>query len=75
MEGYHVQKADIIWALTIGQKGFSNSFAKDVSETYKTMFPNSQIASSFQCGAGKIKYLTNRGYRPLYKGSVSTKNK
>ena len=74
MEGYHVWKADIIWALTIGQKDFSNNSAKDVSETYKTMFPDSQIASSFQCG-DKIKYLTNWGYRSLYKGSVSTRSK
>jgi len=73
MEGYHVQKADIIWALTIGQKDFSNNSAKDVSETYKTMFPDCQIASSFQCG-DKIKYLTNWGYRSVYKESVSTRN-
>ena len=47
MEGYHVQKADIMWALTIGQKDFSNNSAKDVSETYKTIFSDSQIAISF----------------------------
>jgi len=58
MESYHVRKADIIWALTIGQKGLSNNSAKDVSETYKTMLLDSQISSTFQCG-DKIKYLTN----------------
>jgi len=51
-------EADIIWALTIG-KFFSNNSATDVSETFKTIFPDSQNASSFQCGADKIKYLTN----------------
>ena len=53
-------EADIIWALTIG-KFFSNNSATDVSETFKTIFPDSQIASSFQCGADKIKYLINWG--------------
>ena len=68
-----MQKADITWALTIGQKDFSNNSAKDVSEAYKTTFPDCQIASSFQCG-DKIKYLTNWGYRSVYKESVSTRN-
>ena len=58
MEGCHVRKAEIIWALTIAHKDFSSKSAKDISETFKTMFPDSQIAISFQCGGGKIKYLT-----------------
>ena len=40
---------------------FSNNSATDVSETCKSIFPDSQIVSSCQCGADKIKYLTNWG--------------
>ena len=54
MEGCHVRKAEITWALTIAQKDFSNNSAKDISETFRIMFPSSQIASSFQCGACRV---------------------
>ena len=67
MEGCRVRKAEIIWALTMAQKDFSNNSAMDISETFRTMFPDSQIASSFQCGADKIKYLTNWGIAPYIK--------
>ena len=67
MESCHVRKAEIIWAMTIAQKDFSNNSAKDISETFRAMFPDGQIASRFQCGADKINYLTNWGIDPFIK--------
>ena len=74
MEGCHLRKAEIICVVTIGKNDFSNNSAKDIIEAFKTMFPDSHIVSSFQCGADKIKYLTNWGYHYLYKRSVSTQS-
>ena len=63
-------KQKYFWAVTIGQNDFSNNSAKDIIETLKLCF----LTRNFQCGADKIKYMTNWGYRSLYKGSVSTRS-
>ena len=48
-------------------RGFSNNCAKDKHSVFETMFPDSAIASSFQLGPDKLKYMTNREIAPYVK--------
>ena len=48
-------------------RGFSNNCAKDIHSVFETMFPDSTIASSFQLGPDKLKYMTNWGIAPYVK--------
>ena len=59
-----IVKPEIIWTLFSVARGFSNNSAKDIHSTFETMFPDSAIASSFQLGPDKLKYITNWGIAP-----------
>ena len=58
-------KAEIVWSLFTVTRGFSNNSAKDLNATLEKMFPDSTIASEFQLGPDKLKYLTNWGLAPF----------
>ena len=47
--------------------GYSNSSCCDNADLFQHMFPESQIAKSFQMGPIKIKYLINFGIAPYCK--------
>ena len=59
-----VVKAEIVWTLFSVARGFSDNSGKDIHSTFETMFPDSAIASSFQVGPDKFKYMTNWGIAP-----------
>ena len=52
-------KACIIWTLTSVMKDFSNRSGDDLHKVFRAMFTDSTIASNFQLGKDKLKYLTN----------------
>ena len=58
-------KAEIVWTLFAVTQGFSNNSAKDLNATLEKMSPGSTIASEFQLGPDKLKYLTNWGLAPF----------
>ena len=60
------QKAEIIWALKVVCSSFSNNSCFDVNQVFKSMFPDSEIAKSFQLGADKLKYVINFGIAPYF---------
>ena len=62
-----VLKSEIIWTFFAVTKGYSNNSANDLNETFGVMFPDSSIASNFQLGKDKLKYLTNWGLAPYIK--------
>ena len=62
-----VVKEEIIWTLSSVARGFSNNSAIDIYSTFETMLPDSTIASSFQMGSDKLKYMTNWGIAPYVK--------
>ena len=60
-------KACIIWTLTSVMKDFSNRSGDDLHKVFRAMFTDSTIASNFQLGKDKLKYLTNWGLAPYFK--------
>ena len=62
-----VLKSEIIWTFYMVSKGLSNNSAVHLNETFRKMFPDSSIASSFQLSKDKAKYLTNYGLAPYIK--------
>ena len=62
-----VLKSEIIWTFFAVTKGYSNNSANDLNETFGVIFPDSSIASNFQLGKDKLKYLTNWGLAPYIK--------
>ena len=62
-----VVKEEIIWTLSSVARGFSNNSAINIYSTFETMLPDSTIASSFQMGSDKLKYMTNWGIAPYVK--------
>ena len=61
------QKADIVWAIKVVCSSYSNNSCFDVSQVFKCMFPDSEIAKSFELGADKLKYVINFGLAPYFK--------
>ena len=60
-------KAEIIWTLETIMKDCSNNSNKDKDKVFQAMFPDSQTAAHFSCGADKTKCLTNWGIGPWVK--------
>ena len=61
------QKAEIVWAIKVVCSGYSNNSCFDVSQVFKCMLPDSEIAKSFELGADKLKYVINFGLAPYFK--------
>lgn len=66
-------KAEILWTLKTVKSHYSFNSCSDVSDTFKTMFPDSAIARQFSCGERKCSYLCNFGLAPYIK-NVLTRN-
>ena len=60
------QKAEIVWAIKVVCSSYSNNSCFDVSQVFKCMFPDSEIAKSFELGADKLKYVINFGLAPYF---------
>jgi hypothetical protein len=56
-----VTKAETIWTLRTVTKHLSANSNSDISEILKMMFPNSEVAQSFTCGADKTAYIAKFG--------------
>ena len=63
-------KAEILWTLKSLSAGYSNNSCSDNAGLFQHMFPDSEIAKSFQVGPSKIKYLTNFDVAPYYKSAL-----
>ena len=55
------RKAEIVWALKCVVYDYSASSAEDISNLFKTLFSDSQIATEFQMSCNKLTYLINFG--------------
>ena len=53
-----VSQAEILWALKSVQNAFSYKDSDDVSELFRTMFPDSKIAQKFSIQHSKMSYVT-----------------
>ena len=59
--------AEIIWALKSVNSGYSNNSNSDMKDTFRAMFPDSNIAKNYQMGANKLQYMVNWGIAPYFK--------
>ena len=61
-------KSEIIRTPKCITSGYSNNSCSDMSKLFWSIFPDSTIAKSFQLGADKVRYMTNYGISPYFKG-------
>ena len=52
-----VLQAEVRWALKVVMSRYSKSSCNDVTELFKIMFPDSDIAKSFTCAKTKCRYM------------------
>ena len=52
-----VLHAEVVWVIKVITSHYSFSSSKDICCLFSKMFPDSQIAQSFLCGATKCTYL------------------
>ena len=55
-----------LWIIKVITSLYSFSSCKNISRLFSKMFPNSQIAQSFSCGATKCAYLVYFGIYPCF---------
>ena len=63
----NVIHSEIRWALKTVDSKFSMRSCDDVSELFRTMFPDSDIAKKFQLSRTKCSYVINHGLAPHFK--------
>ena len=61
-----VTKAEIIWTLKVVMSHFSLRSCLELNELFKSMFPDSTVASKFSLSKTKCSYLINFGLAPFY---------
>ncbi|XP_063740389.1 uncharacterized protein LOC134883765 [Eleginops maclovinus] len=58
-------QAEVIWTLRTVYEHHSYSSNEGITDVFKCMFPDSQIAATFSCGSNKTAYLTKFGLVPF----------
>ena len=61
-----VSIVEIKQALQTVTKGHSKNSNNNITELFKVMFPDSQIAKMFTLGADKTRYIINHGIAPYF---------
>ena len=65
-----IVKAEILWALKIGQQGFSYNSSNESNELFSSMCPDSAIASKFNVQSQKLSYIISHGLGSYLKKKV-----
>ena len=63
--GVNTVSADIIWMLTVADKNFSYKSCDGLTETWKHMFYDSEIACNMSLSHGKASYIMSDGIGPV----------
>lgn len=66
VSGQDVSKAELIWTLHTVQQHNSYNSNCEMSEIFKSMFPDSEIARKFSCGRTKTAYTCCFGLAPHF---------
>jgi len=61
-----VLHAEVLWVLKVFTSSYSLNSCKDISNLFSKMFPDSQVAQFFSCGATKCAYLLCFGLYPYF---------
>ena len=67
--------AELYWALHATDKNYSFISCSKAGDLFRTMFPDSAIASKFACGERKLSYLNTFGIAPVFASMLSAKVK
>ena len=67
--------AEVLWALKTLISHYSQRSSEGTDKLFKNMFPDRQIAQSFQCGRTKCAYLICFGLAPYYHNMLLSKFK
>ena len=70
-----VLKAELLWTMKIIDSHYSYNSAKNISDLFHVMFPDSEIASRFTCGGDKSNYLATFGLGPYFTSLMKEKIK
>lgn len=65
-----VIEAEILWTMKVVSSHYSYSSSGSVSELFRKMFPDSDIARSFTCSEKKCAYVACHGLRPFFASQV-----
>ena len=65
-----VLQAEVRWALKVVMSRYSKSSCNDVTELFKIMFPDSDIAKSFTCAKTKCRYMIVYGLAPYFQSCL-----
>ncbi|XP_065125255.2 uncharacterized protein [Paramisgurnus dabryanus] len=69
-------RAEVIWCLNTAANHHSLNSNEGISDIFKSMFPDSDIAKTFTCGKDKTGYIMRFGLAPFFKQQlVDTINK
>ncbi|KAJ8043443.1 hypothetical protein HOLleu_10524 [Holothuria leucospilota] len=61
-----ILKAEVLWAIKVVMNHYSFNSCQNVSKLFTSMFPDSQIAKTFSCGATKCAYMICFGLQPYF---------
>ena len=65
-----VRQAEVRWALEVVMSRYSKSSCNDVTELFKIMFPDSDIANSFTCAKTKFRCMIVYGTTPYFQSRL-----
>ena len=63
--GVNTVSADVIWMLTVADKNFNYKLCDGLTETWKHMFYDSEIACIMSLSHGKASYIMSDGIGPV----------
>lgn len=58
-------RAEVMWVLKTISEHHSYTSNENITEIFKTMFPDSEVAATFSCGSNKTAYITKFGLAPF----------
>lgn len=61
-----ITKAEVIWALTVTQRGYSFKSCDEIGDVFRYMFPDSKIAQEFNMQLKKISYVLSHYLGPYF---------
>lgn len=64
-------QAEVIWLAKLASCNFSFRSVDDLGNTFKVMFPDSKIASSFSIGRTRASYVIGEGLGPHFTRVIS----
>ena len=65
-----VPKAEVLWVLKNVSCHYSYHSSEKINRLFQAMFPDSSIASNFQCGETKTAYIAAYGLAPFFKNQL-----